>query len=68
MLTETFEYGYSISPDGSVSIRRDTIIKRDGIELSRVAHRHVRQPGEDISDEPVEVQAVLTATWNALNL
>ena len=61
----------------AVHCREATIIKEDGVELSRSFHRHVLQPSScnkkedgsfthtdtDISDEPAETQAVCVAVW-----
>lgn len=41
--------------------RHATIIKRDGVEISRSFHRHVIAPGDDVSGEPAEVQAICVA-------
>jgi hypothetical protein len=45
----------------SVQVRTDTIIMRDGVEISRNYHRHVMQPGQDYSNEDASVQAVCAA-------
>ena len=47
----------------AVQIATDTVIKEDGVELSRSRHRHVVHPDQDISSEDVEVQAVCNAVW-----
>ena len=41
-----------------VQVRTATIIKRDGVEISRTFHRHVIAPDADITGESAEVQAV----------
>jgi len=41
-----------------VQVRTATVIKRDGVEISRTYHRHVVAPDSDISNESVEVQAI----------
>lgn len=46
-----------------VQIATDTVIKEDGVELSRSRHRHVVHPDQDISSEDAEVQAVCNAVW-----
>ena len=45
----------------SVQVRTDTIIMRDGVEISRSYHRHVVQAGDDYSNEDASVQAVCAA-------
>ena len=47
----------------AVQLRRATIIKEDGVEVSRSFHRHVIHPDDDISDEPQEVQDICTVVW-----
>ena len=47
----------------AVQVATDTIIKEDGVELSRNRHRHVVHPDNDISGEDAEVQAVANAVW-----
>ena len=44
-----------------VQVRTATVIKRDGVEISRSFSRHVVAPGDDISGESTEVQAICTA-------
>ena len=44
-----------------VQVRTATIIKRDGVEISRTYHRHVVAPNADITGESTEVQAVCAA-------
>ena len=39
-----------------IQCRHATVIKRDGVEISRSFHRHVIAPGDDVSGEPQEVQ------------
>ena len=41
-----------------VHVRTATVIKRDGIEISRSFHRHVVSPDSDISVESAEVKAI----------
>lgn len=40
----------------AVQVRTATVVKEDGVELSRSFHRHVIAPGDDVSGEPQEVQ------------
>ena len=41
-----------------VQVRTATVIKRDGVEISRSFSRHVVAPNSDISDESEDVQAM----------
>jgi phage host-nuclease inhibitor protein Gam len=44
-----------------VQVRTATVIKRDGVEISRSFSRHVVAPDADISGESAEVQAICAA-------
>ena len=56
-----------------VQVRKATVIKKDGTELTRSFERYVLDPGTldgndalvdtDISSEPTEVQAICNAVW-----
>jgi hypothetical protein len=60
MLTEeTIEDKIEIvQPHSMVQVRTATVIKRDGVEISRSFHRHTVAPNADISGESAEVQAI----------
>jgi len=63
-LTETTKVDQiEIVENGSIQIRTATIIERDGTEISRSFHRHVKHPGENISNEDPKVQAIANAIW-----
>ena len=47
----------------AVQCRQATIVKEDGIEISRTFFRKVLHPDMDVSGEPQEVQDVCTAVW-----
>ena len=61
----------------AVQCREATIVKEDGVEISRSFHRHVLQPSRcvtnedgsfthvdtDVSGEPQETQDVCAAVW-----
>ena len=47
----------------AVQVATDTVIKEDGVELSRSRHRHVIHPHQDISSQDAEIQAVCNAVW-----
>ena len=44
-----------------IQVRTATVIEEDGVELSRSFHRHVVAPGDDVSGESAEVQAIAAA-------
>ena len=61
-LTERTEIGSrEVLLDGSIQVRTDTVIDRDGVEISRTYHRHVIAPGNDISQEDASVQRIAKA-------
>jgi hypothetical protein len=61
-LTERQEISQrTVLADGQIQVRTDTVIERDGVEISRSYHRHVVVPGADISGEDASVQTVATA-------
>ena len=64
-LTETIEYDKIevVGEYKSVQVRKATVIKKDGTELTRSYERYVLQPDSDISKEPTEVTAVCNAVW-----
>ena len=74
-LTETIEYDKIeiVGPYKAVQVRKATVIKKDGTELTRSFERYVLQAGTldasdnlvdtDISAEPAEVSAICTAAW-----
>ena len=44
-----------------IQVRTATVIKRDGVEISRSFSRHVVAPDADITGESAEVQAICNA-------
>ena len=49
--------------DWNIQVRQATVIERDGAFVSRTFHRWVLTPDMDISDQPVNVQAIANAAW-----
>jgi len=63
-LTETTKVDQiEIVENSSIQVRTATIIEKDGVELTRTFHRHVKTPGEDVSNEDPKVQAIANAIW-----
>ena len=50
-----------VSEHKFIQVRTATVIKRDGVEISRSFHRHVVAPDADVSGESAEVQAIAAA-------
>lgn len=62
--TERHEHKIEIIPPHSIlQCRRADIIEKDGVEVGRTYHRHVCVPGDDMTDECAEMQAVAAALW-----
>ena len=49
--------------NGSIQVRRRDQILKDGIEIAATYHRHVVNPGDDVSNEDPRVAAIAAATW-----
>ena len=74
-LAETIEYDKIevVGKYKAVQVRKATVIKKDGVELTRAFERYVVTPGTldgsdnlvatDLSGEPAEVSAICTAAW-----
>jgi|TARA_B100000073_G_scaffold193958_1_gene160534 hypothetical protein len=61
--TEHIEYKEEILPNKVIQVRRADVIKKDGVEVGRTYHRNVVVPGQDVSDQPAEVQTIAAALW-----
>jgi hypothetical protein len=46
-----------------IQCRTATIVKEDGVELSRSFHRHVLTPDMDVSGESDEIKGMASALW-----
>ena len=46
-----------------IQVRTATIVKEDGVELSRSFHRHVLTPEMDVSGESDEIKGMSSALW-----
>ena len=74
-LSESIEYDRIevVGPFKGIQVRKATVIKKDGVEISRSHHRYCLCAGyldesdnlvdTDISSEPSEVQAVCNGVW-----
>ena len=74
-LAESIEYDKIeiVGQYKSVQVRKATVIKKDGKELTRSFERYVLEPGTldasdnlvdtDLSSQPAEVSAIATAAW-----
>ena len=76
-LTESIEYDKIevVGQYKNVRVRKATVIKKDGTELTRSFERYVLQPGTlnesdnlvdtDLSGQPTEVTAICNAVWTS---
>ena len=76
-LTESTEYDKIeiVSQYKHVQVRKATVIKKDGVELTRSFERYVLHCGNldasdnlvdtDLSAEPAEISAICTAAWTS---
>ena len=62
-ITKRLEYKEEILPNQTIQIRTTTVIEEDGVELARNHSRHVVHPGDDVTGEVAEVQAIASALW-----
>jgi len=73
-LTETQENDkIEVVNKWNIGVRKATVIKKDGVELTRTFHRKTLTPGSldasdnlvetDISGEDADVQAIANAAW-----
>jgi len=61
---ERYEHKIEIIPPFNIlQCRRADIVEKDGQEVGRTYHRHVCVPGDDMSEECAEMQAVAAALW-----
>tara|TARA_Y100000401_G_scaffold71180_1_gene57303 strand:+ start:1655 stop:1909 length:255 start_codon:yes stop_codon:yes gene_type:complete len=47
----------------AVQVRKATVIKKDGKEITRSFERYVLHPDSDIGGQPTEVTAICNAVW-----
>jgi len=62
--TERHEHKIEIIPPYNIlQCRRADIVLKDGKEVGRTYHRHIKVPGDDMTGECAEMQAVANALW-----
>ena len=64
-LSESIEYDKIeiVTPYKHVQVRKATVIKKDGKELTRSFERYVLTPDSDMTGQPNEVAAICNAVW-----
>ena len=66
IFTERQEYKLEIIPPYSIiQCRRSDIVEKNGVEVGRTYHRHMRVPGDDVSNDCEELQSVAAALWTS---
>lgn len=62
---ETIIDKIEILENGNIQVRQAIRILEDGNLLSQSFHRHVLQPGDDLSNEDSKVIAIANVIWNS---
>jgi hypothetical protein len=60
---ETVVDKIEVLESNAIQVRKVTRILEDGEVLSSSYHRHVLQPGADLTNEDPKVVAIATAAW-----
>ena len=64
MLTKEVIIGQiEVVANNCVQVRQDTIIKDDGVEISKTYHRHVLAPGDNLDNQDPKVRAIAEVIW-----
>jgi len=64
---ETIIDKIEVLESGTIQVRAATRVLEDGEVLSQSYHRHVLQPGDDLTNEDPKVAAIATAAWAELD-
>jgi hypothetical protein len=62
---ETVVDKIEVLESSTIQVRSAIRVLEDGAVLSSTYHRHVLQPGDDLSGEDPKVVAIANATWTA---
>jgi hypothetical protein len=60
---ETVVDKIEVLESGVIQVRSAIRVMEDGAMLSQSYHRHVLQPGDDLTNEDPKVVAIANATW-----
>lgn len=61
MITKQITHDGRFLEDGQIEVRKITRIIEDGVELSKLYHRHVVDIGDDVSNEPEIIKQIASA-------
>jgi len=53
----------TVTENGVIQIREATRILKDGEQIAQTYHRTSLTPGQDLTGQPANVQAIATAAW-----
>ena len=53
----------TVTENGTVLYREATRILKDGEQIAQTYHRTSLTPGQDLTGQPTNVQAIATAAW-----
>lgn len=62
-LTERNEQTVIVLPSGTIRVRDELIIERDGVEINRLFHSKVINVGDDTFNESQRVKDVASKIW-----
>jgi hypothetical protein len=63
-LTETKEIDrVEVVGNGIIQVREATRILKEGEEIAKTFHRWTLTPGQDVSDQPANIQSICQAAW-----
>lgn len=54
-----FEYKTEVLPSNIIQVRRADIVLEDGERIATTYHRSIIHPGDDVSEYPENVQAIV---------
>jgi hypothetical protein len=60
---ETVVDKIEVLESGAIQVRSAIRVMEDGEMLSQSYHRHVLQPGDDLTDQDPKVVAIANAAW-----
>lgn len=62
-LEKRISYDHSITELGSIQVRKITRIIENDVEIGKTYHRHVLNPGDDLSGQDERTVALAGAVW-----
>ncbi len=65
MITKRYEQQIEVEENGCIGVRDATIVVIDGVDSPPKFHRKVLEPGSDVTNESVRINAVAPAVWTS---